>query len=263
VGYLFARWLEWTGLWGGAKGFLGLSKIRLCEFALLAGSAMTLSRGPWIGGAIAALGMWVFRSRNVRTLMLKAILIVLLIGPLWWGFSSYVAVSRSEAASATQETAAYRHELIEKYVDIVKLRPLLGWGFSDKPGGQAFPIIDGMASIDNYYLLLALQFGEIAFGLMVFILLWTPLRLIVFGLRRGFGNATGLLAVTLAGVYIAFAVSIGTAWLGGQDLPIFFLIAGWSEGILLGRPAAAAAVERTTRPARSVNRVPRFERVMV
>jgi O-Antigen ligase len=256
--YRLARWLEWTENWPGDIPFLAISKARFCELALLGGSLMTLSRGPWVGGIAAALAISLCRVRSGYALALRMLLITVVALPAIWIVKSYVSVERGNAASATQETAAYRNELIQKYIAIAEERPAWGWGYTDKGGGQAFPIVDGMTSIDNHYLLLALQHGEYALALMVIVLLWTPFRLIAFSVRRSYENAAALLMLSLAGIYIAFAVSLATAWLGGQTQPLLFLIAGWSEGLLLN-PASERVIEKVSLQERPF----RFERIMV
>jgi hypothetical protein len=91
-----------------------------------------------------------------------------------------------------------------------------------------------MRSIDNHYLLLALWHGEYALALMVAILAWTPMRLAILGIRTSRDHPDAMVAFALTGVFITFAVSIGTAWLGGQTQAMLFLVVGWGEGLLLG-----------------------------
>jgi hypothetical protein len=260
AGFWFTRWLHWSGRWPGKVPFLPISKIRFCQLSLVGGSLMTISRGPWMGAIVAVLVIWLCRSRDKRAMVVNACLLILVAVPIYWAGSSYVSVTRDQSASETQESAAYRHELIEKYIAIVQERPTWGWGFTDDPGGgQAFPILDGMRSIDNHYLLLALEHGEYALALMVAILIWTPLRLLMYGARRARDDPDGSLALMLAGVFITFAVSIGTAWLGGQTQPMLFLIAGWSEGVLLAPIRMRAAISEPV-----ISRMPyKFARVMV
>jgi hypothetical protein len=260
VGYWFARWLQLSGKWPGRASFLPISKVKLCQILIIGGCLMTISRGPWLGAIAAALVVWLCRSRDKRALAVNAFVLVLVALPLYWTTHSYVSVSREQSSSETQESAAYRNELVQKYIVIVQERPTWGWGFTDDPrGGQAFPIVDGMASIDNHYLLLALEHGEYALALMVAILLWTPLRLLIFGARHSRDDPHGLIALTLAGVFITFAVSIATAWLGGQTQPMLFLVAGWSEGLLLAPKHARQAVNEPV----VINAPFRFERVMI
>jgi len=127
-----------------------------------------------------------------------------------------------------EESAAYRHELIEKYIIIAQERPGLGWG------RNAFPIVDGMDSIDNEYLLVALTFGEYALAVFVAILLWIPARLLIFCARRPNDDPAGLVALTSLGCFVTIAVSIATVAMLWQLIPFFFLLAGSSEGLLLG-----------------------------
>src|ERR1700722_8120619 len=257
--YWFARWLGWTGNWRGKMPFLPISKVRFCKLAIFGGSLMTISRGPWVGAIVAVVVVWLCMSRDKRALAVNALVLILAAVPIFWAASSYVSVTRDQSASETQETAAYRHELVQKYIVIAEERPTWGWGFTDDPrGGQAFPILDGMKSIDNHYLLLALEHGEIALALMVAILIWTPIRLLVYGERRVYGDPDGLLAFVLLGVYITFAVSIATVWLGGQTQPMLFLVAGWSEGLLLAPSRVRHLVSEP-----SASPLPyKFERVM-
>lgn len=260
AGFWFTRWLSWNRRWPGKVPFLPINKIRFCQLAIIGGSLMTISRGPWMGAIVALLVIWLCRSRDKRAMLVNACFLVLVAAPIYWAATAYVSVARDQSASEMQESAAYRNELIEKYIAIVQERPTWGWGFTDDPrGGQAFPILDGMRSIDNHYLLLALQHGEYALAAMVAILIWTPFRLLVYGFRRGRDDPDGSLALMLAGVFITFAVSIGTAWLGGQTQPMLFLVAGWSEGLLLVPIHLREAISEPV-----ISRMPyKFARVMV
>jgi hypothetical protein len=260
AGFWFTRWLHWNGKWPGKVPFLPISKIRFCQLSIIGGSLMTISRGPWMGAIVAVLVVWVCQARDKRAMVVNACILLLVAVPIYWAGSSYVSVTRDQSATETQETAAYRHELIEKYIVIVQERPTWGWGFTDDPhGGQAFPILDGMRSIDNHYLLLALEHGEYALSVMVAILIWTPFRLLMYGVRHARDDPDGSLALMLAGVFVTFAVSIGTAWLGGQTQPMLFLIAGWSEGLLLAPIRMRQAVSEPL-----VRCMPyKFKRVMV
>ena len=108
-----------------------------------------------VGAGVAAL-VSLGRARQRR----KAIAFVLIAAtlaavPAYYGFKSYLLVSREEAVSESQATAAYRRELLDTYVSVVEQRPT--WGY-----GRDFPRDGSMNSIDNYYLLLALTHGVYA-----------------------------------------------------------------------------------------------------
>ncbi len=258
IAYRIVRWLDWTGYWPGNVPLLPIRKVKFCELALLVGSAMTLSRGPWMAAVVAAVILMVVRARNRTLLAAMVLFAVVIVGvPGYFSFESYVSVDRGKAQNETQESAAYRREMMDEYVAIAEQSPTWGWGQSSV-GQGLYPVVKGMVSIDNHYLLLALNFGMYTLALMVLIFLWVPVRLLRFGLRRPRDDPTMLLAVTLAGLLILCAISISTVYLGAQTQPLLFLITGWSEALLLTPMFMTAKMPLPLRAATY-----RFERVMV
>jgi hypothetical protein len=141
---------------------------------------------------------------------------------------SYASVGRAQAQSVAQETAAYRKELLDKYIDIALEHSVFGWG------RNTWPKIASMPSIDNYYLLLALMHGLLALGFLVGIFLFMMARLFIHSMKVPYRKPSGsTLGFTLLGIYASIAFSIATVYMGEQSLPIFFLITGWAEGYLL------------------------------
>lgn len=222
VGYRLQRWLEWSGAWS-ARG-------RLITLGLIAGIVMTLVRGPWIGGVAGAVLTGIGLARNRKAAAGAVLAIFLLVGvPAAVALYSWASVGRANAKTTSQETAAYRKELIDKYVDIALARSTLGWG------RNTWPKVPGMPSIDNYYLLLALMHGLVALGLLVAIFLWMMARLVRHGLSipPGVLPRGGSLAFTFFGIYAAIAVTIATVYMGNQLVPLFALLTGWAEGFLV------------------------------
>ncbi|HZT33966.1 MAG TPA: O-antigen ligase family protein [Bryobacteraceae bacterium] len=239
VGYRLQRWLEWCGAWEPEFRWLGglpVSKARLITIFLLAGMLMTVARGPWVGGILAAVVVAVGRARNRKRAFLLCAAGVVFVGiPAAAWLYSYISVGRAHATTLSQETAAYRKELIDKYVHIAVERKAWGWGVN------GWPKVPGMPSIDNYYLLLALRHGFVATGLLLLILLSTTVRLFADGMRRPPAVPRGAgLGFTLAGVMVSIAVTLATVYLGTTAVPVFALLVGWSEGYLIyGRRAEA------------------------
>ncbi len=253
VAYRIARWLEWTHNWPGDVPFTPISKVRFCESALLVGGVMTISRGPWIGAIAAALVVMLIRARRRSYGTVFAIIAVfILIIPAYNSFNEYANVNRMEIHDEAQDSAAYRRQMLHEYVAIVEERPIWGWGVGD------FPVIDGMSSIDNNYLLLALDSGMYALLLLVMILLWVPIQLLFFGIIRPIDDPATSLSFTLLGVFILYAVSSTSTWLGAQTEPLLYLIAGWGGALLAER-----------KPVHAIEPLPiqglryRFARVMV
>ncbi len=249
VGFRIQRWLEWSGHWEPRfKKFqwLKFSKARLITLGITLGVVMTLVRGPWMGGFIGAVLTAVGLSKNrKRMLVVMGVGLVAVGIPAGSMFYSYDSVGRANAKSDSQETAAYRFELIDKYISIAMQKSALGWGRS------TWPKVDGMKSIDNYYLLLALMHGMIPDALLVVIIFGTTFRLVRFEMNlpppKIRGSSFGF---TLAGIFMGFAITIATVYVGLTALPVFAVVTGWAEGYMLfgsaseplgqaGRPAAA------------------------
>ncbi|HLW71272.1 MAG TPA: O-antigen ligase family protein [Candidatus Binataceae bacterium] len=256
--YRLTRWLEWSGNWPGRVPCLPISKTRFCEILIVLGSIMTVSRGPWVGAAAGGICVVLVRARRRLVALAVTLAVAIMIGgPVNSAFKSYASVDRLTAATDTQATAAYRYELLQKYVAIVEERPTWGWGSS------LFPRVDNLDSIDNQYLLVALDQGIYTLAVFVGLLVWMIVRLLRFALFQQRGGGAMLLGVSLLGTIVMIAVSISTVWLGAQTQPLLYLVIGWSEGLLL---ANARAVHSTTIEREPVARrvaAFRFARVMV
>src|SRR5262249_53569724 len=148
---------------------------------------------------------------NRKTLMAGILAGVIVIGtPTAIAFWSYVSVGRAEAKSESQETAAYRKELIDKYTDIALEHASFGWGLND------WPRVPGMPSIDNHFLLLALRHGLIALGFFIVLILSQCVRLGRFCASTPRGEPASALAFTLLGAIMSIAFSAMTVFLGEQ-----------------------------------------------
>jgi hypothetical protein len=199
--------------------------------------------GGFIGAVLTAVGL----SKNRKRMLLIMGGGLIAVGvPAGSMFYSYASVGRINAKSDSQETAAYRYELIQKYLDIAEEKSGLGWGRS------TWPKVDGMKSIDNYYLLLALMHGMIADSLLIVIIFGTTIRLVRFEMKRPAPKIRGSsFGFTLAGIFIGFAITIATVYVGLTALPVFALITGWAEGYMLfdaasepvGEPGQAVATD--------------------
>jgi hypothetical protein len=236
VGYRIARWLDWSKRWNSDVPHLPVRRVRLCEGLIIAGSVMTLSRGPWVAWAVAALIVFVCRTGNRRRAIAWTVAASIVAAiPIYRVTLSYVSMKRQNTTTRLQQNAAYRYELAERYLPLVEQHPVLGWGLGHVPQ------VGDLFSIDNHYLYLALNYGLIASTLLLAILVWTPLRLLRRGLRMPRDGPQASLLFTLLGVHIVIAVSATTSWLGGQPEQLLLLVVGWSEAVLLASSNAADA----------------------
>ncbi len=247
IAYRLQRWLEWSGYWEPQfKRFHPIklvSKARLITLGILSGVVMTMVRGPWIGGVLGAVVTAIGRQKNRwKTVTVILVTLVVIGTPIGIAFWQYVSVGRAGAKTVAQESAAYRKELIDKYLDIALQKSVFGWG------RNYWPKVDGMTSIDNYYLLLALMHGLLALGLFLAIFIWFMGRLFWRGMNETPSYPPGSsLNFTLLGIYWVILFSIATVFMGNQLIPIFFLLTGWAEGYLLwGKETKSTTTQAAT-----------------
>jgi hypothetical protein len=232
VGFRLQRWLEWSGQWEPRfrwLKWLKISKARLITIGLIGGMVMTMVRGPWIGGVAGALLTSVSRRKHRHRAMLVITIAVIVVGiPASSWFYAYAAVGRAHAKTQSQETAAYRLELLDKYVATGMKHA--AWGY----GRNTWPRVPGAPSIDNYYLLLFLMHGGWALGFLVIVMLGMIVRLVSLELKLPISVPLGgSLGFTLAGIFLLYAVTIATVYMGLQTIPMFAIITGWAEGYLI------------------------------
>ncbi|WP_373975559.1 O-antigen ligase family protein [Chitinibacter sp. SCUT-21] len=227
MAWRLARWLQWAGCWEQKIRHFRVpgSKTQWINGLLLLGIIMTIARGPWIGGLVGGILMWVSHAKD-RQSRLKWVLAIFLIGGIIGQalLDSYLDIKPGTVMTQSQESAFYRKELMDKYEAIALEHASFGWG------RNTWPKIGGMESIDNYYLLLALMHGVIALVLLLSIMAWMSFRLIRRGLLEPASPAS--LPFTFAGMIVMMFISLGTVYLGEQPMPAFFFILGWAEAYL-------------------------------
>ena len=234
LAYRLSRWLEWGGHWEAKFQrfpWLPLSKGRLITLAILVGSITTFARGPWLGGLVAALFVNAGRHPKRKLAFISVLAAIALIAlPGYIAFQAYIDVSPGVERTLSQETAMYRKVLFEKYYAIALDHAWFGWG------RNTWPKIPGMASIDNYYLLLSLMHGVLTTAVLLTLMAWMSVRLFLKGLSEP--PQTNSLAFTFLGIIIAFFISLVTVYLGENVVPTFFLLLGWAEGYMRGKGSA-------------------------
>ena len=257
-GFRIARWLEWNGVWSDRMRFLPIRKIRFCELWIAAGSIMSLSLGPWIGAACGAVVVSVFRAHNRKRAVLSLVLLIAFVGaPIYERFNAYVSVVfevAHKSGDQLQEDAAYRTKLVTVYTPLVEERPTWGWG------RNGIPVVDGMKSMDNDFLLVALTFGLYALCLRVALFVWPAIRLGIFCLHLSHTDPRALAAFSIIGIYVINVVVARTVSGGGASLLFMYIMAGWSSALL---NATTPKIEQID----AVQSLPRtqfgFRRVMV
>ncbi len=235
IAVLLYRYVGHYDLWERRFSWLPnlrLNKRQIIFWGLIAGSAMTISRGPWIalvaGAMIASIG-----TANNRWTSFRNVMLLLAVGSILAYVVGEAYVSKAVPGTPEEELASaeYRTMLWANYWPIATQQSVWGWGSTD------WPKVHGMTSIDNWYLLVSLMYGVTGLVLFCLTLALPVWRLIRVGMSNiEISEDLRALVFTLSGVVLVFGIAVGTVFLGGQLFPLLFLFIGWSDACLVYRP---------------------------
>lgn len=233
--YRMHRWLSWQGVWDQPQQglFAWLQKAtrwtriplkHVISIILILMALMTISRGPWIGGFVAA-GLTMVGNFKNRKRALVVFVIALVLGGAGgkMALDSYITPKDGQEISGEAQTMLYRKEMIERYEAFMLEKMWTGWGLTTRPK------IKGMESVDNAFFLMALQHGVLAPALFLIIFMYAIVSQIRFGLRDPPGQAP--IGFSFSGIYLACFISFATVYMGSQTEPMLFFLLGWGESI--------------------------------
>lgn len=201
----------------------------------IGGGIASISRAPIIGIFLGLALIWYGWSQNkgIATMLLAFVMLLASVFILPKAIS-YVNVDRATAVTEDQRNAAYRKELLDNYKEVIAEKPLMGWG------RFTVPVVKGQDSVDNEYLVIILQSGKVALYAYIASFTWVFVRLFVFAAcgdptRKDTRLAWCLLASTLTALFTQATVYSGT-----QTVQFFYMILGFSEGLLQAGAGAEA-----------------------
>lgn len=215
---LFAIWLHKQKAW--EKNWHGKAAIALNVLGLL----FSISRGPMLGllaGLVVLYIGWNQDRKKALSLVLAGTILVL--PPIAIKFVEYVSVDRYGAVTREQENAAYRKELLDNYIEVIKESPWKGYG------KNGVPVVRGQKSVDNQYLFISLLHGVFAMGLFVAITLYIIFRLFIYGWKHPPDHQAGQLSWVLIGCAGTWFVTLATVWMGAQSEQMVFLVAAMAD----------------------------------
>ncbi len=224
TGIVLTVWVSSAYPW--KETFGNAVKVRTALLVVLVITLLsTQARGPWLGGLLALPIALLGLTRNLKRNALVLLAVCLVAGlALYVKGKAYTSVNPS---SDEQQTAQYRAALLDSYVPIAQKGGAWGWG-------EGFPVVQTYNSVDNEYLLLWLVQGWVGMVSFVVIAAGTVYRLIVATLRST-GKRDRFFALTLLGCFSGILLTVGTVFLFGQPLQLFFLLAGWAQSVKTAR----------------------------
>lgn len=253
VGFRLQRWLEWNQAWPAKMKWLPrqFPPAKTLTLILLLGAIAPLARAPWLSAILTAIIIFVlaiivswFKQPSQRFLVIATLFIGVIVSGLVakTAFEQFVSVGREEALESSRErqTIAYRFELYTTYGEIILDKWVLGWGRKGWPQDKA------QWSIDNTFLLLALNHGLIAVVCLLLLFLYLPLRLFFRVIQQpATAPPNRGLDLTLFGILIGTGFCLATVALGGAHQTLLFVLFGWTDAYLHTSPTATRQVSMT------------------
>jgi len=241
---------KWRSTANPGKRLAWLEKYHIPGLLLLLCVYLTQSRGPLLAVGVGYLILQIPKFKSKKSATVVVAILIAVAGVAAYGyFSHYTNISDPGAVVNEQQgSALYRRQMNELYQPIVKQGGFLGWGV------QSRPVLPGMFSIDNEFLLVHLAYGNSGYILFVLIAAESLRRLVVRSWRLQAPEDQAFAIVLLAAMTV-FWISITTVWMGEQLPQIAFLLIGWSQSILPLSTGPAAAPELAVRSRFAFRRV--------
>ncbi|CAM2005200.1 O-antigen ligase family protein [Acanthopleuribacter pedis] len=216
-----AMWAAQSGVY--KSKFKGMAYVFWCWWGLM----MTMSRGPMIGGYLAA-GLYVMGQSKFRIQLFAAaaFFAALMSIPASFKISEYMSLTRETAKSESQETVIYRKDLIFNYVEKIQERPWLGYGFLN------LPQVGDQKSIDNAYLLIGLNWGVGPVLAMLVLGLGSILAMAKVGFSSRTHEKPRKLCWALIGGIAGTHFTIATVYHAYPTNTMYFMWIGWAAALL-------------------------------
>jgi hypothetical protein len=229
--------LKWRTGANLGKRLAQLEKFHIPGLLLLLYVYFTQSRGPMLAVGAAYVILQIPRFKNKKAASIAAVILLGVAAvAAYQYFSQYTNIDPSAVTNEQQGSALYRRQMNEFYKPIVAMGGPLGWGM------LSHPILPGMFSIDNEFLLVHLAYGSCGYFIFILITMETfrGLAMRSWKLQAPVDQA---FAVSMMGAITVFFISITTAYMGEQTPQIAFLLIGWIQSLQPSTVAAAAMPE--------------------
>ena len=217
--------LKWRPTANLGRRLAWLEKYHIPGLLLLLYVFLTQSRGPMLAVGVAYLILQIPKFKNKKAATITVAILIAAAGVAAFQYFSHS--DPGAVANEQQGSALYRRQMNELYQPIVKQGGLLGWGVLSRP------VLPGMFSIDNEFLLVHLAYGDAGYILFVLIAMESLRRLVARAWRLQLQEPEDhAFAIALLGAMAVFWISITTVFMGEQLPQIAFLLIGWGQSVL-------------------------------
>jgi hypothetical protein len=219
------------------KTLTTLEKYHVPGLLLLLYVWLTQSRGPLLALAAGYLILQIPRFKNTRLMTL--LVVVLLVGGYKAAsayFASYANVAADAISSEQQGSAQYRIIMNEIYAPIAELGGWTGWSVA------GIPILHGMRSIDNHYLLVHLAWGRLGYILIVLIA-WENIRVLLVRSWQFKASQDRAFVFSMLAAMAVLWFTLLTVFMGVQLPQISFLLMGWIQSMVPGKAATLSGAQ--------------------
>ncbi len=208
---------------------------------------LTQSRGVLISlaAALTILQIPKFKMTKLATIVVAVLFILAAFGAKQY-FTHYLDLDPS-LMTEQQSSAAYRQFMNIAYQAVAEMGGWFGWA-------STMPVVEGHKSIDNHFLLIHLIQGELGYILLILIAA-ESIRTAIAGAWSFQALEDRVFACSMMAVFAIFWITYYTVFMGAQMPQFTFLMLGWGQSMMSGKPAVASVAEVQSRSKFAFRRV--------
>ena len=242
LGFRLQQWLEWTRAWPTQlKKLPKLPFITIPQFITISigvGLIAPLSRAPWLASVMGVgivFGLAALTGFTRKTAMRYWIMIGVFVALMsaWFvvdeAATQFASVERDVASEESKErqTIAYRFELFTTYGPVITERWMWGWG------RLGWPVDKHQTSVDNAFILLALNHGLITVGCFIAVFVGVIAKLMLHIIHSpATSPPRNAFSITLLSLFAIEFFSLTTVSLNTTNMTLLFILFGWADSYL-------------------------------
>ena len=209
---------------------------------------LTESRGPQIALGVGILILQISRVRYTK-LATGVVAVLLIVGAVeaQQYFAHLTDVSSHARMSEQLSSAHYRRMMNEVYQPIAEMGGWLGWG-------PKVPLVMGMKSIDNEFLLVHLIQGELGY-ILILLICAESIRTAISRLWSFKALEDRVFACSMLAAFAILWITLYTVYMGSQLPQFAFLLIGWGQSLVPRKTPTAPVSASESQPKSAIGQV--------